>query len=212
MDPENSIFVKNEIELFINLNYLSCLKMKLPCDCLNEINYSLISVDWKANEDLIYEKDSDAGSYLLDTVSDKEFQIQNILNSQKSILTFSENRDTAYLDKNNENSIYARINYKIGLHFNSIMSNVNLNYLMARIINSENFIDELKITESTTFLCYSNIGIINILKNKGQCEDAFIIYNNEESIDIYKYINSCDEKKTEQIIEKKYYKKYPTKS
>lgn len=190
---------------WINSNYVECLKQNLPCDCIDEIEYFIIAFNPELSTNLsVCEINQTTEVLFAKSNGNLQYDVYFSEKETKSFFQIEIVGDTLLLNKDGNVVKYNLwSNYVEFNNGQELLSHVNFNSLIKQLpLNEIEFRKILEIKDSIMFLCNKEIGNINLFSNYSSCKNQFILEQSNDTIHIYKYINSCDGKTYPIVINK----------
>ena len=195
---------------WLNLEYVSCLKQRLPCECLNGIEISAIifDSDQDSMNTYVYEKNMDYGLWKVIRHNDRfrVYEAQSPLVPQGDI---NISRDTlTFFNKAGIKQVFINYPEFESSGYDSYLGRVNA-FLVNQSFNRKGH-KLFDILPSGPYEIYCNYeaGEINLISVSGECDNKWILEQKNGSVSVYKYVNSCDGKRIQPSIVKELYRKY----
>lgn len=192
------------IHYWISQQYLNCLENNLPCDCLEGIEYTLITFNPDVADKIQIFEPGLNGEELEVKQGDHGFNVYTHINAPTPFFSFSISEDTMKFSKDGLILKYLKYTkYNIEQKEIRLLGKLNI-AMLKNLLNTDDFdIDkDLNIVTETMFHCNVELGYINLLYNKGDCDNKWIIEQANGKILIYKYTNSCAAKTYPVFIDK----------
>lgn len=213
---------RESMSCWISIQYIECLKNKLPCDCEKEsLPYFTLLVDTssKSKNFGFYSLGSNQMEFYQWDIREKSkflFEISKDFSDSESLIGLIKfERDRLYfIDRNGSKSIFRKFGSE-----NNQSSNSEYVFEKMTQYRKENIIllnrslkrrkliriEEMVETDSLICDCSKELGGINLIgNNKG----AWILEQKRDSLFLYDFVNSREDKTESRIIRKKLLKKY----
>lgn len=184
-----------ESKYWVSELYLKCIKENLPCECTSQVEFSLLVYDRKTSNINIYDYRGGFEELSVKDLSDDKYEVYTSLNSPIPFFRMEILIDTLFLIKDDIKFKYVYSPYLEEYNERDLVGQLNMKIFNDKLINEEDGITQkLQITESTCFYCNEELGRVNLVSTKNDCENMLILESKDGSVLIYDYLNSCDSK------------------
>lgn len=187
---------------WINTSFLSCIKSKLPCNCQQPNEITIVHFD--ENLVKVYGDSYGYEELYLKTNNNKEYEVFTHEGASDPLFTISYEDNVLSLKQDAYEIRLVNLEITESLEADeNLLGQLNL-YFLKDILKKRNFdiADQLMFDKNVTLYCNQENGYTNLISKQGDCNFTYLVENNDTTFYIYKLVNSCEGKTISQDIKK----------
>lgn len=201
--------------IWISNDYINCLKIKLPCECEKKVSsyfYLGLETDKKSKSFGVTALKYDSNEFEkfdIKEVTPYTYKVYNDIEDTSSFigLIVVQKNILFFIDRENNKKIFKNYGKKYSndesQHGNQNVKIINIAFVKRGYLPLERILDQ----DSLICSCNKELGRVNLIMLSGS-KKAWIIEQKKDSVYLYHFINSSDDKIVPLIIKKELISKY----
>lgn len=182
---------------WVNSNYIDCLGRDLPCGCSDGVDYILIEFNVEQpNVVNLFESRLEMIDLSVKKSDEDNYYAYIHSGAPDAFLSFTIIGDTMSVRKQGVTTKFIRYTTnESSINGTRLIGRINITMLKKLIHPTGlNIIKELDVSGESLLYCNVELGNINLVSQKGNCKNMWIIEKNEDELLFYSYLNSCENK------------------